>query len=67
MILFRVQEKTYHFSNRMKRGLYVTKNNYRFNADINGALNIMRKSNVVSLEALYSRGVVDTPVRIRIA
>lgn len=58
----------YTFSGkRVKRGLYVTKNNYRFNADINGALNIMRKSSVVSLEALYSRGLVDTPVRIRIA
>ena len=27
----------------------------------------LRKSNVVSLEGLYSRGEVDTPVRIRIA
>lgn len=37
------------------------------NADVNGALNILRKSNVVSLVGLYSRGAVDTPVRIRIA
>lgn len=37
------------------------------NADVNGALNIFRKSNVVSLVGLYSRGEVDTPVRIRIA
>ena len=37
------------------------------NADVNGALNILRKSNVVSLNALYTRGEVDTPVRIRIA
>ena len=37
------------------------------NADVNGALNILRKSNVVSLVELYSRGEVDTPVRIRIA
>ena len=66
---------TYNFDNpqeytfsgrRVKRGLYITKNNYKFNADINGALNILRKSNVVSLEALYSSGVVDTPIRIRI-
>lgn len=66
---------TYNFDNpqeytfsgkRIKRGLYVTNNNYIFNADINGALNILRKSNVVSLETLYSRGAVDTPVRIRI-
>lgn len=51
---------------RIKRGLYVTQNGYKFNADVNGALNILRKSNVVSLETLYSRGVVDTPIRIRI-
>ncbi len=37
------------------------------NADVNGALNIMRKSSVVSSDALYGRGVVDTPMRIRVA
>ena len=37
-----------------------------FNADVNGALNIMRKSSVVDLSILYSRGEVDTPIRIRI-
>ena len=36
-------------------------------ADVNGALNILRKSSVVSLQTLYSRGEVDTPIRIRIA
>ena len=52
---------------RIKRGLYQTSKGYILNADVNGALNILRKSNVVDLEVLYSRGVVDTPVRIRIA
>ena len=52
---------------RTKRGLYKTRQNYKFNADVNGALNILKKSNVVSLEALYARGVVDTPMRIRMA
>ncbi|HAV18806.1 MAG TPA: transposase, partial [Erysipelotrichaceae bacterium] len=37
------------------------------NADVNGALNIMRKSSVVDVNILYGRGEVDTPVRIRIA
>jgi len=37
------------------------------NADVNGALNIMRKSSVVDMDILYGRGEVDTPVRIRIA
>ena len=52
---------------RTKRGLYKTGQNYKFNADVNGALNILKKSNVVSLEALYARGEVDTPMRIRMA
>ena len=47
--------------------LYQTSKGYILNADVNGALNILRKSNVVDLEVLYSRGEVDTPVRIRIA
>ena len=34
----------YNFSGkRIKRGLYQTANNYVFNADVNGALNIMKK------------------------
>ena len=60
--------KEYQFSGkRIYRGQYRTASGDTLNADINGALNILRKSNVVSLEALYSRGEVDTPVRIRIA
>ena len=60
--------QTYSFlGKRIKRGVYQTSKGYIFNADINGALNILRKSNVVDLEVLYSRGVVDTPTRIRIA
>lgn len=60
--------KKYTFSGkRIKRGLYKTANGKLINADINGALNIMRKSSVVDLTVLYSRGKVDTPVRIRIA
>lgn len=60
--------QTYSFlGKRIKRGLYQTSKGYILNADVNGALNILRKSNVVDLTALYSRGVVDTPARIRIA
>ena len=60
--------KTYRFSgSRIHRGLYKTANGKTFNADVNGALNIMRKSSVVDLSVLYGRGEVDTPVRIRIA
>ena len=58
----------YPFSGkRIHRGLYRTANGRTFNADVNGALNIMRKSSVVDMDILYGRGGVDTPVRIRIA
>jgi len=60
--------KEYEFSGlRIHRGLYQCKNGMRLNADVNGALNILKKSNVVSLKRLYSRGEVDTPIRIRVA
>ena len=60
--------KEYEFSgNRVHRGLYETSNGKTFNADVNGALNIMRKSSVVDMNILYGRGEVDTPIRIRIA
>ena len=58
----------YDFSGkRVHRGLYRSKNGMLLNADLNGSLNILRKSNVVSLEALYSRGVLNPPLRIRVA
>lgn len=58
----------YSFSGkRVHRGLYQTASGKIFNADVNGALNIMRKSNVVDMNILYGRGEVDTPIRIRIA
>ncbi len=56
----------YTFSGeRIKRGLYQTKTGKLINADVNGALNILKKSNVVDLSVLYCRGDVDTPMRIR--
>lgn len=51
---------------RIHRGLYLTADGKLINADVNAALNILRKSNVVSLTALYTRGEVNTPLRIRI-
>lgn len=60
--------QVYAFSGkRVHRGLCKRADGKVFNADVNGALNILRKSNVVSLDALYSSGEVDTPIRIRIA
>ena len=51
---------------RIRRGLYKTKSGTLVNADVNGALNILRKSNVVDLAVLYARGEVNTPLRIRV-
>jgi len=60
--------QTYEFSGkRIKRGLYQTKDGYHFNADCNGALNILRKSKAVDLTVLCCRGELDTPKRIRIS
>lgn len=60
--------QTYTFSGkRIKRGLYQCGNGKTLNADINGALNILKKSNVVSLAGLCGRGELDTPIRIRVA
>ena len=59
--------KDYTFSGkRIHRGLYETSFGKFFNADVNGALNILRKSSVVDTRILYGRGEVNTPVRIRI-
>ena len=58
-------QQSYNFSGkRIHRGLYKTANGYIFNADVNGALNILNKSKVVCLDALYCRGEVDTPIRM---
>ena len=59
--------KNYVFSGtRIKRGLYQTSKGMYLNADVNGALNILKKSNVVDLSVLYARGQVDSPLRIRL-
>lgn len=52
---------------RITRGQYKTSSGYKFNADVNGALNILRKSNLVDLTVLQRSGEVNTPLRIRIS
>lgn len=53
---------------RIKRGLYRTKDGFLVNADVNGSLNILRKSKVAcdTLEKIKSasRGLVANPVKI---
>ena len=63
------KNKEYTFSGeRIKRGLYKTKEGKYINADINGALNIYRKSSVCdinTIEYLLRRGV-NTPKRLQV-
>lgn len=53
---------------RAQRGLYVTREGLRVNADVNGALNIMRKVTGDEIEVLSpaGRGLVFSPVRVTI-
>ena len=61
---------TFAFSGRrVKRGLYRSKDGILLNADVNGALNIARKSKqngTIPKCARLCRGVLDTPSRVRI-
>ena len=57
----------YKFSGRrITRGQYKSATGIVLNADVNGALNILRKCSLISLAALQDRGCVSQPRRIRI-
>lgn len=65
------EEPKYNFSGkRIKRGLYQTKYGQLINADVNGSLNILRKSNVTCdvLSCIKPAGIgfVANPVKINI-
>jgi transposase len=52
---------------RIKRGLYRTKDGRTLNADVNGAANILRKSNhrLISDERV-ARGLLANPLRVKL-
>ena len=52
---------------RVRRGLYRTATGILVNADINGALNILRKSNLIDTRILQGIGCLAHPQRVRIA
>jgi IS605 OrfB family transposase len=54
---------------RVKRGLFKSKDGILINSDVNGAINIVRKSKVTSMEVTPEmiKGIVAFPKRIRIA
>lgn len=63
--------KDKYYGKRVKRGLYISKNNISINADINGSINILRKvtgDKVVSNFCLQytqsSRGQVTWPLKV---
>jgi len=59
--------QTYTFSgSRISRGQYRSANATVINADVNGAFNIMRKSNLIDLTVLQDRGCLAQPLRIRL-
>lgn len=60
-------EKGNFSGKRIKRGLYQTSKSQTVNADVNAALNILRKSNLTDLTVLQARGNVNMPLRIRIS
>lgn len=52
---------------RIKRGLYRSKSGRLINADVNGAANILRKSKQKFNFERLCRGLLDSPLRIRVA
>ena len=58
--------RSYEFSGkRITRGQYRAASGLVLNADVNGALNILRKCNLIGLTALQDSGCVSQPRRIR--
>ena len=67
-----ITKQYYNKNRRVKRGLFKTNQGCIINSDINGSLNILRryiKDNVVPIPILRWRnnGILDMPVRIRVA
>jgi IS605 OrfB family transposase len=59
-----------YLGKRVKRGLFKSKDGFLINADLNGAINIARKSKVTAIQfntVEQIKGVVAFPKRIRIA
>lgn len=59
--------KKHSFSgNRISRGQYKDSTGRIINADCNGSLNILRKSNLIDLTVLQASGCLAQPLRIRL-
>lgn len=65
-----INKEYYNKNRRVKRGLFVSNNNIKINADVNGSLNILRKYNECTprlVEQARDNGFLDNPIRLRIA
>jgi putative transposase len=58
-----------YLGKRMKRGIFLSKDWIKINADLNGAINILRKETgdkLINLETLTSRGQAVWPVKVNL-
>ena len=65
-----INKTNYNKSRRITRGLFKTNNGMLINADVNGALNILRKyikGIPKAVQTARDNGQLDSPLRIRIA
>ncbi len=65
-----VVKENYNKKRRIKRGIFVTENNIKINADINGSLNILRKyikRSSPNLEIAMDKGREQRPLKKNIA
>lgn len=64
-----ITKENYNKKRRIYRGLFVTEEGKRINADINGSLNILRKyvSSKTKLEIVMNKGREQPPIKKRVA
>ena len=65
-----IGKKHYNKNRRIERGLFVSNNNIKINADINGSLNILRKYNKCTprlVSEARDNGFLNNPIRLRVA
>jgi putative transposase len=63
----KIKKQESYMGQRRKRGLFISKNGIKINADCNGSYNILRKVvQTVSYTDLLNRGLVVSPVIIKI-
>jgi len=65
-----INKKNYNKNRRIERGLFVSNEDIKINADINGSLNILRKYDKCIprlINEARDNGFLDNPIRLRVA